>query len=124
MSRRHRVCEIVEAARPGDRASRRFDLFSLSLIFLDVIAVILWSVPDKFSSILARMWQAVATLTTIGYGDVVPVTMLGKLVGALIAALGIAFFALPTAIPGSGFVDAVREQKVPRTCPHCGEPVE
>jgi voltage-gated potassium channel len=77
--------------------------------------------PEKFSSIPASMWWAVATLTTVGYGDVYPVTPLGRLAGGCIAILGLGFFALPTAILGAGFVDAVQTLKSPPACPHCGK---
>jgi voltage-gated potassium channel len=79
--------------------------------------------PEKFSSIPASMWWAVATLTTVGYGDVYPVTIIGKLAGAVVAVLGIGFFALPTAIIGSGFVEAVQQRKEIPKCRHCGEPI-
>jgi voltage-gated potassium channel len=79
--------------------------------------------PEKFSSIPASMWWAVATLTTVGYGDVYPITAVGKIAGALVAILGIGFFALPTAIIGSGFVEAIQESKRPKNCPHCGNPI-
>ena len=61
--------------------------------------------PEKFSSIPETMWWGVATLTTVGYGDVYPVTMLGKFLGAGIAMLGIGLFALPAGILASGFSD-------------------
>ncbi len=59
--------------------------------------------PDAFGSIPAALWWAVVTLTTVGYGDVVPVTPLGRLVAGLLALIGIGMFALPTAILGAGF---------------------
>ena len=76
--------------------------------------------PDKFGSIPESLWWAVATLTTVGYGDVYPVTPLGRITGGFIAILGIGFFALPTAILGSGFVEAIEAEKKEKTCPHCG----
>lgn len=79
--------------------------------------------PDKFSSIPASMWWAVATLTTVGYGDVYPVTTLGRLAGGCLALLGVGLFALPTAILGAGLVEAVREADPVQECPHCGKPV-
>ena len=78
--------------------------------------------PEVFSSIPAAMWWGIATLTTVGYGDVYPVTPLGRLLAAFITVLGIGMFALPTGIIGSGFVEELqkkREQK--RACPHCGK---
>ena len=79
--------------------------------------------PRAFSSIPATMWWAVATLTTVGYGDVYPVTPLGRLVASVVALLGIGFFALPTAIIGAGFVEVVSSRKLAPTCPHCGGPL-
>jgi voltage-gated potassium channel len=76
--------------------------------------------PDKFSSIPATMWYSVATVTTVGYGDVFPVTPLGRLLGALVAVIGIGFFALPTAILGSGFVETCAKRRESARCPHCG----
>jgi voltage-gated potassium channel len=59
--------------------------------------------PDKFSSIPAAAWWAIATLTTIGYGDAVPITPLGKLFGGIVMLLGLGMFALPIAIISTGF---------------------
>ena len=59
--------------------------------------------PDVFSSIPASMWWAVSTLTTVGYGDIYPVTGVGKLLGSIVAILGISAFAIPTAILSSAF---------------------
>lgn len=80
--------------------------------------------PENFSSIPATMWWAVATLTTVGYGDVYPVTQAGKLIASVIAILGIGMFALPTGILGAGFIEEVdhRRQKSMR-CPHCGKEI-
>ena len=59
--------------------------------------------PDKFGSIPAAAWWALATLTTIGYGDVVPITPWGKLLGGVVMLLGVGMFALPIAIIATGF---------------------
>jgi voltage-gated potassium channel len=66
--------------------------------------------PEAFSSIPATMWWGVATLTTVGYGDVYPVTGLGRLLGAFIAILGVGIFALPAGIIASGFEYEVRKR--------------
>lgn len=81
--------------------------------------------PDKFSSIPASMWWAVATLTTVGYGDIYPITWLGKLAASVIAILGIGLFALPAGILADGFSELRRlEQISDKKCPHCGESIE
>ena len=61
--------------------------------------------PEVFSSIPASMWWAVATLTTVGYGDVYPITVLGKIMASIIALLGIATIAVPTGIITSSFAN-------------------
>ena len=94
--------------------------------------------PDAFPNIVASLWWAVATLTTIGYGDVFPVTGVGRLLSGIIAVLGIGLVALPTAIISSGFVEALARNKpeapdeqaaatasgAVRVCPHCGKPLD
>jgi voltage-gated potassium channel len=80
--------------------------------------------PEVFGDIPSTMWWAVATMTTVGYGDTYPVTPAGKVLGGLVAILGIAFFALPAGILGSGFVDEVQKGREPLRCPHCGVEIE
>ena len=94
-------------------------LFSSSLMYV----VENEAQPDKFTSIPAAMWWGVATLTTVGYGDVFPVTPLGKLLSGVIAFLGIGVFALPTGILASGFVEELKKRHTKKptfACPHCG----
>lgn len=80
--------------------------------------------PDKFNSILSSMWWGVATLTTIGYGDIIPITALGKLVGSFISILGIGLFVLPAGILASGFSAELQNNvKKPEICPHCGKEI-
>lgn len=59
--------------------------------------------PDAFGSIPAAMWWAMATLTTVGYGDVTPVTPIGKLFGGFVTVIGMGMVALPAGILASGF---------------------
>ena len=82
--------------------------------------------PDKFPNIVASLWWAVATLTTVGYGDIYPITSLGKLFSGVIALLGIGLVALPTGIISSGFITEVNNNKAEKekTCPHCGGKLE
>ncbi len=77
--------------------------------------------PDAFSSIPATMWWAVTTLSTVGYGDMYPVTPAGKLCASIISILGIGMFALPTGILGAGFVEEIQKKKGKIVCPHCGK---
>jgi len=59
--------------------------------------------PDKFGSVPQSAWWAIATLTTVGYGDVTPVTALGRLFGSLVMVAGLCILALPVAIISAGF---------------------
>jgi voltage-gated potassium channel len=77
--------------------------------------------PKAFGSIPHAMWWAVMTLSTVGYGDMYPITPLGRFLAALIAILGVALFAMPTAILASGFIEEMHNrQGMSITCPHCG----
>ncbi len=66
--------------------------------------------PEAFGSIPRAMWWSVATLTTVGYGDVYPVTAVGRFFGALTAIIGIGLIAMPTGILASAFSEAFQEQ--------------
>lgn len=85
--------------------------------------------PDVYTSIPATMWFTVATLTTVGYGDLYPVTGLGRFLGGIVSVLGIAMFALPTAILGAAFVDELERVKrggdddLRERCESCGQPL-
>ncbi|MFZ0844331.1 MAG: cyclic nucleotide-gated ion channel, partial [Pseudolabrys sp.] len=65
---------------------------------------------DNFDSIPSSMWWAVITLTTLGYGDVVPVTVLGKFFAGCTAVLGVGMFALPASILASGFAEEMKRR--------------
>jgi voltage-gated potassium channel len=85
------------------------------------------SVKDShFKSIPDTVWWAVVSLTTTGYGDMVPLTNIGKVMASIIMLTGVAFFALPAGIITAGFIDEFRLNRVKKThkCPHCGEHIE
>jgi len=82
--------------------------------------------PQKFSSVLASMWWGIETMATIGYGDMVPVTPLGKFIAGIVALLGVGLFALPAGIFASGFIEEIHRKKndsVSFPCPHCGKTI-
>lgn len=76
--------------------------------------------PALFTSIPATFWWSMETLTTVGYGDMVPVTPAGKLFAGLISLFGIGIFALPAAIVTAAIVEAGGSGPGPTVCPHCG----
>ncbi|WP_371225743.1 ion transporter [Roseovarius sp. 2305UL8-3] len=67
--------------------------------------------PESFGSIPHAMWWAVATLTTVGYGDVTPITPMGRIFGSLVAIVGIGMAALPAGILASGLADRLRRTR-------------
>ena len=80
--------------------------------------------PDKFPNIFASLWWAVATLTTVGYGDIYPITTLGKIISGVVSILGIGLIALPTGIISAGFIEKINQtknEKKSNLCPYCGK---
>lgn len=67
--------------------------------------------PDAFGSIPQAMWWATITLTSVGYGDVVPVTMAGKVLGMFITILGVGIAAIPAGIIASGFTAEMQNRR-------------
>lgn len=116
--------------------SRRFELgiaLALGFLLLLIASALMYFVeheaqPDAFKSIPATMWWAIATLTTVGYGDLTPITSLGRMLGGVIAVIGIGMFALPTAILGAAFVEELKRINARKAgkdpCPTCGRPHE
>ena len=81
--------------------------------------------PDVFTSIPAAMWWGISALTTVGYGDITPVTPLGKFLGGIIQLLGIAIFALPAGIIAAGYEEESRRNAPgPGICKSCGRPLD
>lgn len=99
--------------------SRRHELTlsaSLALLLLIFSSTLLYlaeseAQPEAFGSIPRAMWWAVETLTTVGYGDVVPVTRLGRILAGITAICGIGLIALPTGILAAAFSEAMQEHK-------------
>ena len=103
------------------------------------------SQPDQFENAFSGLWWAVATLTTVGYGDIYPITPIGRFLGAIIAILGIGMVAVPTSILSAGFMELLETNageganagaspkgpehaaektdsvEPPQYCPHCGK---
>jgi len=116
----------VFKSKAGDLAVAFFILF-IVLIFASSLMYYAEheAQPELFSSIPYSMWWGVITLTTIGYGDVYPVTVAGKIIGAGVAILGIAVYAIPTGIMASAFTEELRKKRDEKnhTCPHCGKDI-
>lgn len=114
-----RLLRIVKLTRYSAALGRLVDVYQLqrsgllASFFVMAIAIVLSASvvyvaehpaqPTAFGSIPAAMWWAVCTLTTVGYGDVAPITPVGKMLAAGIQLVGIAMVALPTSLFASGF---------------------
>jgi len=105
--------------------------FVLAIFLIIIASCVLYfaehkAQPEHFSSIPATLWWSVVTLTTTGYGDMSPVTTVGKVLSGIIMLTGVAFFALPAGIITAGFLEEFKfERKLKdKKCPHCGKPLD
>ena len=90
--------------------------FFLSLILIVFSGIVVFyaespSQPDVFRNIGSSIWWAFATLTTVGYGDIYPITVLGKLIASFVAIVGIGLIAIPTGLISATYVDILRKSK-------------
>ncbi|MEJ6557290.1 MAG: potassium channel family protein, partial [Flavobacteriaceae bacterium] len=70
--------------------------------------------PEKFSSITESIWLATVSLATVGYGDVYPMTVGGKIFASLISLVGIAVVAIPTGVISAAFVEEIYKARIKR----------
>jgi len=133
-----RILRIMKLGRYSDAVttfssiiSRKKEelLVALSLLFIALVLVssVMYyaeheAQPEVYSSIPHAMWWALVTLATVGYGDVYPITLLGKMMTGVAIIIGVCIFALPTAIFAAGFVEEIEKDKE-HYCPHCGKRV-
>ncbi|MDB5488705.1 MAG: cyclic nucleotide-binding protein [Reyranella sp.] len=104
---------LVEAVRAERHALMACILILASVILISAGFLYLFehkAQPDKFGSIPEAMWWAVATVTTVGYGDVVPVTLWGRIIGALTMVVGLLMLALPAGIVATAFANIIARQ--------------
>ena len=111
-----------------DTKSEMIITLFVSFVLLTLSSTLMYYVeneaqPEKFGNIGQSFWWAVSTLTTVGYGDIYPITAYGKILSSIVALIGIAFVALPTAIISSAFISNLQKNKGLNTeceCPKCG----
>lgn len=122
------------------RAGELFTTVLIVVVLVFIAASLLYQVESSagtkgFESIPQALWWSVVTLTTTGYGDVYPLTTLGKVAAGMIMLFGVGMVALPAGMIASGFAEelsrlrmeeeAIREEATRETrghfCPHCGE---
>ncbi|WP_428667235.1 ion transporter [Runella sp.] len=95
-----------------------FFVLLLTVILGSVMYVIENEKNEAFSSIPQSIYWAIVTLTTVGYGDISPITTIGKMFASLIMILGYAIIAVPTGIVTANVINASRAETT-RTCPNC-----
>lgn len=109
---------------------RRFQLVSsLVVIFLFMLmaSVLMYSVehpvqPDVFQNAFSGLWWAITTITTVGYGDIYPITAAGRVISGIIALLGVSLVAIPSGIISAGFAQQIEKKRHPQHfCPYCGK---
>lgn len=110
-------------------------LSSVFVVFLLMIiaSVIMYNIetaaqPNVFDNAFSALWWAIATLTTVGYGDIYPITIAGKILSTIIAILGIGLVAVPTGIISAGFMEYIEHDKQDKDekkyCPFCGHKLD
>lgn len=123
-----RLGEALAAFQQALRA-RRYELllsFLVALAVMLVAAILLYLAegkvqPAAFGSVPRALWWSLETLTTVGYGDVAPVTSLGRFLAGLMALVGIGVIALPTGILAAAFSDAFQRRAAKRAASHQDE---
>lgn len=140
LKRHSRALAIIAQIFYEKRSELSITLF-VTFILLLVSSSVMYNLehqaqPEAFPNIISSFWWAIATLTTVGYGDVYPITAWGKFFGGIIALLGIGMVALPTGIISAAFIEGLAQEKEQKSdnnpaqslegynfCPCCGQPL-
>lgn len=112
---------IIEAIR-ASRIKILVFLFAILVIVL-VIGTLMYMIEGEasgFTSIPAGIYWAIVTLTTVGYGDITPITLLGKFIASFVMVMGYGIIAVPTGIVTFEIASAVKHSREKRECDHCG----
>lgn len=100
--------------------------FLFVLILVTILGTIMFMVEGgqpgtQFTSITTSIYWAIVTLTTVGYGDITPVTSIGRLLSSLIMILGYTIIAVPTGIVSATMIDETKKKGVNGRCPRCNQ---
>ena len=111
-NKKKRIFDIIQIGYAGDVASRTFDIAITAAIIINLLIAIFDTFeqsityqPEVFKNAFSGIWWSVSTLLTVGYGDIYPVTVLGKMFSIIITFLGVGMVAIPTGILSAGFVE-------------------
>ncbi len=124
---------VVQVIRSS--ASRLVIAMILCFFVMLFSAIIMYAVenpvqPERFPNVIASLWWAICTLTTVGYGDVYPITAVGRFFAAVISLVGIGIIAIPTGIIAAGFTTALNKDRDGESeedrayCPYCGRRIK
>jgi voltage-gated potassium channel len=113
-------------------------IVSVAICFFVILfsAIVMYTVenpaqPEKFPNVISSLWWALCTLTTVGYGDVYPITVVGRFFASIISLVGIGIIAIPTGIIAAGFTSVINKEHEEENieahklyCPYCGHKLE
>ena len=111
-NKKKRIFDIIQIGYAGDVASRTFDIAITAAIIINLFIAIFDTFeqsityqPEVFKNAFSGIWWSVSTVLTVGYGDIYPLTLLGKCMAIVIAFMGVLLVAIPTGIISAGFVE-------------------
>ena len=130
ISRYNSTLKLIRDVLKEKRAELGMTFF-IAALFLLISGFVMYIVenpvqPEKFPNVFTSLWWATATLTTVGYEDVYPITAIGKIISSLVAIMGIGLIALPAGIISAGFIEKIGQNKTQEKkhiCPHCGKEI-
>lgn len=117
------------------RATQLLSSILVIFVLIFIAAMLMYDVehkaqPEVFNNALSAMWWAMSTITTLGYGDIYPITSFGRVISGFITFLGIGLTAIPTGIISAGFIEQSKIIKTNKhvqsqdVCPCCGVPLK
>ena len=113
-----------------NKASELISSIFVVFILMLISSVFMYTIespvqPEIFKNGFSGLWWAVATFTTVGYGDIYPITTPGRILSMIMAVLGIALVAVPTGIISSGFIELnEKDSEKKHFCPYCGKKLD
>lgn len=113
-----------------ESVKRSLNKLIVYFLFVTVLVVILGTIMfmvegnikgSQFSDLLTSIYWAIVTLTTVGYGDITPITMAGKIISSMIMILGYTIIAVPTGIVSATMIDETKKKGRNNRCPRCNQ---
>lgn len=115
------------------KSSQLLSSMFIVILLMIIASILMYNVeheaqPEIFQNAFSGLWWAVATFTTVGYGDIFPITVFGKILSGAISLLGIGLVAVPTGIISAGFIEKIDQDKgddhQKKFCSYCGEKID